>query len=119
MMNPPLRHPSKANRLSKRINGIPFTNNAFYTLISLNKQATKRNWTKNISKEFPFLFLSGEDDPIGDFGKGVRKTVSQMQADGFYKVDSKLYPGMRHEILNETIKEEVFSDIYDWISKRL
>ena len=101
------------------LNGIPFTNNGFYTLISLNKQATKRDWTKNISKEFSFLFLSGEDDPIGDFGKGVRKTVAQMKAAGFSNVDSKLYPGMRHEILNETIKEEVFSDIYDWIFKRL
>lgn len=101
------------------LNGIPFTNNGFYTLISLNKQATKRDWTKNISKEFSFLFLSGEDDPIGDFGKGVQKTVAQMKAAGFSNVDSKLYPGMRHEILNETIKEEVFSDIYDWIFKRL
>lgn len=113
---------SKANRaafLTDSLNGVPFTNNGFYTLVSLNRQATKRNWAKNISKDLPFLFVSGGDDPIGDFGKGVRKTVAQMQTDGFNVVDSRLYPGMRHEILNEAIKEEVFAYINDWITKRI
>lgn len=56
------------------LNGIPFTNNGYYTLVSLNRQTTQRNWAKKISKDFPFLFVSGEDDPIGDFWEGSLKS---------------------------------------------
>ena len=101
------------------LNGVAFTNNGFYTLVSLNKQATKRNWAGSIAKDFPMLFVSGEDDPIGDYGKGVRATVRHLQDDGFSKITCQLYPTMRHEILNETIKKEVFADILGWIDQNL
>ncbi|WEK69793.1 MAG: alpha/beta fold hydrolase [Candidatus Chryseobacterium colombiense] len=95
--------------------GIPFTYNAFYTLFTIYKKATARNWASSISKSFPFLFVSGKNDPIGDFGKGVMYTVSNLKNDGFQNVEVKLYPEMRHEILNEEIREEVLNGIYRWI----
>lgn len=98
--------------------GIPFTNNAFYTLFTIYKKATARNWASSISKSFPFLFVSGQDDPIGDFGKGVIHTVNNLKADGFQNVEVKIHPEMRHEILNEKIREEVLDEIYHWIVKR-
>ncbi len=67
---------SKSNRESfcrDSLCGVPFTNNGFYALVSLNQQATERKWAERIPKEFPFLFVSGADDPIGDFGKSVEK----------------------------------------------
>lgn len=97
--------------------GIPFTHNAFYTLFTVYKKATTRNWASSISKSFPFLFVSGQNDPIGDFGKGVMHTVDNLKADGFENVDVKIYPEMRHEILNESIREEVLKEIYKWIFK--
>jgi predicted alpha/beta-fold hydrolase len=97
--------------------GIPFTHNAFYTLFSIYKKATARNWASSISKSFPFLFVSGQNDPIGDFGKGVMYTVDNLKADGFQNVDVKIYPDMRHEILNESIREEVLQEIHNWILK--
>ncbi|MBE4949811.1 alpha/beta fold hydrolase [Chryseobacterium culicis] len=97
--------------------GIPFTHNAFYTLFSIYKKATARNWASSISKSFPFLFVSGHNDPIGDFGKGVMHTVDNLKADGFQNVDVKIYPDMRHEILNESIREEVLQEIHNWILK--
>ncbi|MBB6329116.1 alpha-beta hydrolase superfamily lysophospholipase [Chryseobacterium sediminis] len=97
--------------------GIPFTHNAFYTLFTIYKKATARNWASSISKSFPFLFVSGQNDPIGDFGKGVMHTVNHLKADGFQHVDVKIYPEMRHEILNEEIREEVLNEIYHWIIK--
>ena len=66
-----------------------------------------------------FLFVSGADDPIGNFGKGVEKTVTQMQKDGFTDVKTKIYPAMRHEILNEDIKESVYESIKDWIYEKI
>lgn len=98
--------------------GIPFTHNAFYTLFTIYKKATTRNWASSISKSFHFLFVSGQNDPIGDFGKGVMRTVNNLKIDGFQNVEVKLYPEMRHEILNEEIQEEILNEIYHWILKQ-
>ncbi|NIF06936.1 lysophospholipase [Chryseobacterium sp. Tr-659] len=95
--------------------GIPFTHNAFYTLFTIYKKATARNWAASIPKSFPFLFVSGQNDPIGDFGKGVMKTINNLKADGFNDVSFSIYRDMRHEILNEEIREEVLKGIYNWI----
>lgn len=110
---------NKANRqafVKDELCGIPFTHNGFHTLLTLNIQATKTNWANPIRKELPFLFVSGSEDPIGDFGKGVSTTVSNLQKEGFRDVSLNLYPGMRHEILNEDVKEQVFQDILDWLN---
>jgi alpha-beta hydrolase superfamily lysophospholipase len=113
-------NPKNRNAFSQdELCGIPFTNNAFYALFSLYKKATARNWADPIPKSLPFLFISGQDDPIGDFGKGVMETVHNLEHDGFKEVSSKLYPNMRHEILNEEIREEVLSEIYGWVLARL
>ncbi|MDN3694432.1 alpha/beta fold hydrolase [Chryseobacterium tructae] len=97
--------------------GIPFTHNAFYTLFTVYKRATSKNWAASISPSFPFLFVSGQNDPIGDFSKGVMLTVHNLKSDGFQDVDANIYPEMRHEILNEEIREQVLNEIYDWILK--
>lgn len=95
--------------------GIDFTNNGYYTLFSLYAKATKKYWAKTISKTLPFLFLSGEEDTIGNFGKGVKQTVNDLKSDGFNDISLKLYPNLRHEILNEEIKERIYADILKWI----
>lgn len=99
--------------------GIPFTNNAFYTLFTIYKKATARHWASSISQSFPLLFVSGQNDPIGDFGKGVMHTVNNLKSDDFQDVEIQIYPEMRHEILNEEIREEVLDGIYKWISKHV
>lgn len=98
--------------------GIPFTNNGFHTLLTLTVRSTKNDWAENISKKLPFLFVSGAEDPIGNFGKGVSETVKNMEEDGFSNVGILLYPNMRHEILNEEVKQQVFEDIQNWLDKR-
>lgn len=113
---------NKENRdafLADEFCGIPFTHNGFHTLISLNMDATKRNWASTIIHKFPMLFVSGADDPIGDFSKGVLQTVSDLKKDGFQDVTVTIYPNMRHEILNETEKETVYEDIGNWLSERM
>ncbi len=112
-MNPENRKAFEQDELC----GIPFTHNAFYTLFSIYKKATSRDWAASISPSFPLLFVSGQNDPIGDFGKGVEHTVNNLETDGFRNVEVKLYPEMRHEILNEEIREEVLNGIYTWILK--
>ncbi|AKK74938.1 alpha/beta hydrolase [Chryseobacterium gallinarum] len=95
--------------------GVPFSNNAFYTLFTIYKRATSRNWAATIPLSFPFLFVSGQDDPIGDFGKGVMLTIDHLKHDGFKDIEYTIYPEMRHEILNEEIREDVLTGIHEWI----
>lgn len=105
--------------LNDELCGLPFSINGFYTLICLNIDATKRDWANGIMRKFPMLFISGEDDPIGNFSKGVRETVENLKKDGFQDINMKIYSNMRHEILNETQKEEIFSDVEKWLSNHI
>lgn len=95
--------------------GVDFSNNAFFGLISLNVKATRSNWADSFPKEFPLLFVSGTEDPIGNFGKGVEKTVTALKNKDFSHVDLHLYPGMRHEILQELDKQLVYDHIVSWL----
>jgi alpha-beta hydrolase superfamily lysophospholipase len=76
---------------------------------------------KNIKKtrnELPILFISGEKDPVGNGGKGVRKVYEKYYCAGL-QVQLKLFSEARHEILNETNKEEVYKYILEWIDKKI
>ncbi|TVT39266.1 lysophospholipase [Hymenobacter setariae] len=95
--------------------GMPFTNNGFFTLLSLMKQATDGPWTRGIPTALPLLLVSGADDPVGQFGRGVRRVAQQLQQAGFQRVRQVLYPGMRHEILQEVGKQQVYQDIAAWL----
>ncbi len=105
--------------LQDELCGVLFSINGFYTLLSVNVKATDRRWAKTLPQAFPMLFISGSDDPIGNFGKGIKQTVSDLEQDGFKDITMKLYTGMRHEILNETDKQNVYNDIINWIEKHL
>jgi alpha-beta hydrolase superfamily lysophospholipase len=96
--------------------GVPFTNNGFYTLLSLMVRATQAQWAARIPRTLPMLLVSGEDDPVGEFGHGVRRVAQQLRQAGFQAVDVELYPGMRHEILQEAVKPCVYSDIANWLT---
>lgn len=79
--------------------------------------AKKRNISK-MDKDIPVLFLSGDKDPVGDQGKGVKKAYNAFKKSGIKDVTLKLYPGLRHDILHEEIHKEIYEDIYNWISKK-
>lgn len=96
-----------------------FSVNGFYGLFSLVEEATQKKWANAIPKDFPMLFVSGKKDPIGNFGKGVEKTVFDLKKNGFSNVYCKLYEEMRHEILNEAIKETVYQDIVNWMNQQV
>ncbi len=66
-------------------------------------------------KELPTLVVSGEEDPVGDYGRGVRFVYDSLSDAGVKDVSLKLYEGARHELFNELNREEVFADIHAWI----
>ncbi len=73
---------------------------------------------KKMDPSIPVLFISGEDDPVGAMGKGVKRSCAAFQKAGMQDVTIKLYAGLRHEILNEKpMQQTVYSDIHDWLSR--
>lgn len=102
---------------SDPLTGFDFTNNGFLTLFVLMQIGLKKGWAKTIAKDFPMLFISGDNDPVGNMGRGVRNIVSNLEAQGFKNVDERLYPNMRHEPLHEQNNSVVYNDILDWMDK--
>ena len=74
---------------------------------------------QNMNKNLPVYFIAGGEDPVGDYGVGVRKAVAQFKKSGMKQVSCKIYNQCRHEIHNELKREEVFSGIGKWIEKAL
>lgn len=72
-----------------------------------------------MKKELPVLFISGGDDPVGSYGKGVLHAAEAFRRSLMQNVTCKLYPLGRHEILNEINREEVYHDVSSWISQAL
>ena len=72
-----------------------------------------------MKKDLPVFFIAGGDDPVGSYGKGVRKAADAFRQAGMEDVTVKLYPLCRHEILNEINKEEVYQDVLSWIEDKI
>ena len=70
----------------------------------------------NMGQNLPLLIISGDRDSCGNFGIGVEKIANQYRLWGF-DVWLKLYEGARHEILNETNKQEVIEDIVEFVNR--
>ena len=94
-----------------------FTLNGFYNLFSVLDDVCDKNNISKIRKELPIFFMAGQDDPVGNYGEGVKKTYNTFKEVGIKNVSIKLYPNDRHEILNETDKEVVYEDLYNFIDK--
>ena len=75
---------------------------------------------KKMDTSMPVLFIAGEDDPVGAMGKGVKRSCAAFQKAGMQDVTLKLYPGLRHEILNEKPqRDQITNDIETWLLSKL
>lgn len=73
---------------------------------------------ERMNKDLPVYFISGDDDPVGDYGKGVLRTYNGFLKAGLSDVTLKMYHGGRHEIISEHNKDEVYSDILAWLQSK-
>lgn len=91
-----------------------FTVNAYYNMFLGMMDMQKKESVYMIPKGLPVFFVSGAEDPVGGFGKGVRKIYEKYRAAGIHDVSLRLYTGDRHEILNETDRCQVYEDLFEW-----
>lgn len=96
-----------------------FTVNGFGTLFELIARLLNKKNLAGVPKELPILMVAGAEDPVGNYGKGVQQAKESLEAAGVKDITLKLYPGDRHEILNEDDREQVKEDIYNWIVGKL
>ena len=67
----------------------------------------------------PLLFISGKEDPVGEYGEGVRRMRELYSGHGFLDLTLKIIDNERHEILNEKGKAATYKFIIDWIEESL
>lgn len=95
-----------------------FSVGAYYQMFEGMKTLTKKQNLEKMPKEVPIFFVSGTEDPLGGFGRGIMKVYRKFLDVGMQDVQLKLYQGDRHELLNETDREQVFRDICSWIKEK-
>jgi alpha-beta hydrolase superfamily lysophospholipase len=75
---------------------------------------------KNLAKipsNLPIYIFGGDKDPVGGFGKGLKQLNKELSSNELKNLTLKIYPEGRHEMINEINKEEVFTDIINWLKK--
>ncbi|MDD2533666.1 MAG: alpha/beta hydrolase [Eubacteriales bacterium] len=94
--------------------GYLFTTSALLDLMAWTDRVSQPNWANLIPLELPIMIASGSDDPVGQYGLGIRTIADRIEQAGRL-VEFKLYENARHEILNEVNRETVYQDLRDWI----
>ena len=95
-----------------------FTASAFKDLFCLLREVNLVPLMEDTPKELPVLFLSGEEDPLGNYGKGIYRLEDTFASMGFKDVRAILFPEDRHELCHEFDKEDVYETIIDWLNRR-
>ena len=87
----------------------------FKGLFQAVKYAVNQEHVNRIPKDLPVLFVSGDEDPVGEMVEGVKRAYQQFVDAGMKKVKCHLFKGDRHEILNELDRQDVYQYLYDWM----
>ena len=77
----------------------------------------KKNLAK-MKQDLPVLFIAGGDDPVGNYGSGVKQTGEEFCKIGMQDVTVRIFPLARHEILNEINRVEIYKYVSDWVCKK-
>ena len=92
-----------------------FTLSAYGDLFRMLSYCNKSAWFRSYPKALPTLIMSGAEDPVGGFGKGVVQVHRRLERAGLSDLTLKLYPGARHELFNEKNTDEVYADMLAWL----
>lgn len=92
-----------------------FTLNGFENLMKVLWYVNNDKWYSAFRKDLPVFLIAGDGDPVGDYGRGVQNVFDKMR-DFHCDARLKIYPGARHELLNETLRGDVYNDVLEFIS---
>jgi alpha-beta hydrolase superfamily lysophospholipase len=92
--------------------GFPFTTQLAIDVLDALPPLTSPQSLARIRKDLPIYIFSGERDPVGANLQGL---IADLRGAGFTKLTTRIYPGARHETLNENNRDEVTRDLVDWL----
>jgi len=99
--------------------GFMVTTRTWVTLLDALGDLLSDDNLAKVRNDLPIFILSGSEDPVGDMGRGPLRLADSYRAAGLSDVELKLYVGGRHEMLNETNRDEVVADILGWVRRAL
>ncbi len=102
--------------LADRFCTFKFTAGAYRDFFRVLVRIAVKENIERIPKDLPIYLVSGQEDPVGNFGIGVKKLYSQLKKARIQDISITLFPGARHEILNEKQKEIVFAYLKKWLN---
>lgn len=98
--------------------GFPFTVNGHLALSTIASRMNRLGGrTSTCPGDLPLLFLAGAEDPVSGYGEGALAVAKTLETNGFTHIKSKVYPQVRHEILNDLSREEVMQDILNFLEE--
>lgn len=97
-----------------KLSGFFFTVGAMKDLVRMNRDCNLGRWYKAMPTSLPVLLVSGEDDPVGNYSKGVLEVEERLKKQGL-PVKCVIYKGARHEILEDFTHDDVVRDILSFV----
>ena len=99
--------------------GFLFTVAGYMDLFKLLMFVNAQDWYQKVPNDLPILVCAGHEDPVGAYGKGPKEVYAKLRASGLYKTDMNLYQTDRHEIHNETDRQQVLEDLVKFFNKAI
>lgn len=96
-----------------------FTASTYREMLATLNAVSTRRWAQSFPKDLPVLFVAGDGDPVGNYGEGVRRVWAMLGDAGVKDLTCQIWEGARHELHNETNREEVFDYILGWVELHL
>ncbi|MBE6464966.1 MAG: alpha/beta hydrolase [Eggerthellaceae bacterium] len=105
--------------IADEASGFPFKAGGYATLMELCEKIAHQSCADKVPRDLPVLFIAGNEDPVGNNGKGVTAVYDMFRKANINDVTLTLYDGMRHEVHNEIDHEKVYNDVLRWIEDRM
>src|SRR5699024_12549029 len=101
----------------------PFTgclvsNQLIFETVKYMLQTSKLKNIKKMKSDLPIIIITGKDDAIGNYGKGIRHTGKLYKKDNIHNMTVHLYKNKRHELLYEKDATTEKQHMYDWIERQ-
>lgn len=96
-----------------------FTVRAYSDLMFLVNYVSRGDWAGKIDKELPIFICSGDADPVGMYGAAPQNVFNALNKAGLQDLELKIYKDMRHEILNEIDRQQVYDDLLEWFTNHM
>ena len=99
--------------------GFIFTACGYKDLMEMIVMVNRTDWFTKVPVNLPVYLIAGDDDPVGNYGKGIKQVYNNLIDTKHTDVSMKLFNGGRHEILNEKNRNDVYNNIIAWINTLL